>query len=533
MRTGLFLSRDDGRISDAVDVDALAQAYSHLSAARVYDNFFRLADQQDMLRTVVENRLDAVVLAGNSPKYFGDVLGGGLILKALNGHGINENKIAFANIREQVALAHPGEREGATKKARLLIDVALAKVEASHDVKSITVAPRRAVLVVGTTAGGIIAAAELLSKGFKVYLVEKEGSLRVRPDMERDLLPSLTAVQSDPRVRIFFSTGIQDVSGYCGEYNVVVATPQGKEELQVGGIILSVGDDLEWIEALRPKMRLNTDSEGYLRHETKIAGQTLDPGIWFVPFSGGRDTLASEISGAAIAVLSLASVLEAPEVAHPLLVSAVDESVCGGCGTCVKTCAFSASSIDVARRLSVIDTKRCKGCGNCVTACPTGARDLVTFPREYVGRAIDILSDGVLKSSEPKILTILCNHCGYSAMDAAGELIAQDPSQRLYLNAMPLLVECGGQVDTQYILSALSKGFDGVLLFVCQDGHCRNVVGNTDMQRRLGLFRAILRSRNIDAERLRVVPVTCEEGTEIIQEVRSLSEELRAMAVGV
>ena len=108
MRTGLFLSRDDGTISGTVDVDALAKAYAFLPAAKVYDSFFRYADQQALLNTVSESKLDAVVLAGNSPRYFQKVLGGNLILEALKGQGINENKVAFANIKEQVALPHQG-----------------------------------------------------------------------------------------------------------------------------------------------------------------------------------------------------------------------------------------------------------------------------------------------------------------------------------------------------------------------------------------------------------------------------------------
>jgi coenzyme F420-reducing hydrogenase delta subunit len=99
---------------------------------------------------------------------------------------------------------------------------------------------------------------------------------------------------------------------------------------------------------------------------------------------------------------------------------------------------------------------------------------------------------------------------------------------------MPLLVECGGSVDTQYVLEAFSKGFDGVALFMCRDGHCRNSVGNTDMGRRLGLFRTVLRSRRINDERLRVVPVYADDGEVVRQEIKALSEELTAMAaVGI
>lgn len=529
MRIGLFLSRDDGRVSRTVDVDALAKEYAHLAATKVYDNFFRQGDQEDILKTVAEKGLDAVVLAGNSPKYFDRVLGGNLILDALKNQGVNENKIAFANIREQVALPHSGENGKAMEKARLLIDVAIAKVGSSPSIESITVSPRRAVLVAGATAGGILAARELLAKGYRVYLVDRAPSMRAQPEMAEEILPTVTAVLSNPKAVLLFGTDINDVSGYCGQYTVALSTPGGSQEVRVGGIILSVGDDVDWISALRSKLRFNTDRDGFPEQEGGLLGQTGDPGVWFISNKAQGDSFSAEMSGASVAVLSLSTILDASEIAHPLLITAVNENVCGGCGTCVKTCAFSASSIDLTRKLSVINPERCKGCGNCVTACPTGARDLVSFPRNYVAKAIDILSHGAISGADPKILAVFCKNCGHLALDAAGGPSNQEASAKYSPSVMPLLVECGGNVDTQYVLQAFSKGFDGVALFVCRDGHCHNIVGNTDMQRRLGLFRAVLRSRDIDDDRLRVVPVYPNDGDVVIEEMNSFVDELKSM----
>jgi F420-non-reducing hydrogenase iron-sulfur subunit len=531
MKTGLFLSRDDGKISEAIDVDSLAGHFSHLPVAKVYDNFFRYSDHRDILKTVDENGLDAVVLAGDSPKYYDTVRDGRLILEGLKSRGINENKIAFANIKEQGALAHGGENGEVTQKAQLLIDVALAKVEMCHRVKSMRVTPRRSVLVIGTTPGGIIAARELLEKDYRVYLVEREAAIREHAGIEADILPGLTAVQMSDRADILLQTEIEDVSGWCGEYSVVLDTQTGREEIKVGGIILSVGDDAEWIGKLRPKMQLDIDHEGLLRGKQKsnLIGETREPGIWFIPFREDGDFLAAETSAASVAVVSLTALLDRNEIEHSVLISEVDEAVCGGCGTCVKTCAFSASSMDLTRKLSVIDTMRCKGCGNCVVACPTGARDLVSYPEKFILEAIEIMSRAELDDSEPRVLALLCNGCGYPAADAAGRSAIQAPELKYSTHVLPIQVECGGNIDTLYILKAFSRGFDGVALTVCRDGHCYHVVGNTDMERRIGLFREVLRSRNIDAERLRVINVSPHEGELFSSEIRSFCDELKSM----
>ncbi|MFC1562551.1 hydrogenase iron-sulfur subunit [candidate division KSB1 bacterium] len=530
MKIGIFLSRDYGVISETVNVDALAVEYSNLAVTKVYDSFFSYEDQQNMLKAVDENSLESIVLAGNSPKYFDSVFNGNYILEKLKNCGINENKIAFANIKEQAALPHEGENEIATKKARLLIDAALAKLEICHNIESLSVSPMRSVLVIGTTAGGLIAAKLLLDKGYKVYLLEKEESIQKQKDIKEDLLPTITVIQSDARAKIFFTAEIEDVYGWCGDYKVTLSTPAGKEEIWVGGIMLCVGDNTEWIKELKPKMQLDTDDEGLLRGVRKKShiGRTRDPGIWFVPYrKESSDHYASEANGAGIAVLSLTTILDRNEIEHRVLISEVDENVCGGCGTCVKTCAFSASSIDQVKKVSVIDPKRCKGCGNCVVACPTGARDLISFPEKYIFKTIDIFSNGVIDNSEPKVLAIFCNSCGYPALDMAGELSSQFPDLKYSPNLMPVLVECGGNVDTQYILRAFSKGFDGVAISICRDGHCHHIVGNTDMERRVGLFREVLRSRNIDDERLRIIHVSPDEGKLFSEEIISFFGDLK------
>ena len=64
MRTGLFLSKDDGTISKAIDFESLVSQFQEIDVCKIYDNIFRADDQSDMLKTVKEKKLEAVVLAG-------------------------------------------------------------------------------------------------------------------------------------------------------------------------------------------------------------------------------------------------------------------------------------------------------------------------------------------------------------------------------------------------------------------------------------------------------------------------------------
>lgn len=55
-------------------------------------------------------------------------------------------------------------------------------------------------------------------------------------------------------------------------------------------------------------------------------------------------------------------------------VSQVDDSICSGCGECVKTCPFLAIKVeDVAE----VDRDTCLGCGVCIDQCPEEALHLI------------------------------------------------------------------------------------------------------------------------------------------------------------
>jgi F420-non-reducing hydrogenase iron-sulfur subunit len=62
-------------------------------------------------------------------------------------------------------------------------------------------------------------------------------------------------------------------------------------------------------------------------------------------------------------------------------------------------------------------------------------------------------------SYEPKIIGFLCNWCSYAGADLAGT------SRKKYApNIRVIRVMCSGRVEPTFILKALQKGADGVLV---------------------------------------------------------------------
>jgi len=447
------------------------------------------------------------------------------LVSRLEEAGVNPNLIAFANLKEQCVLPHKDDAEGANRKAAYMVDEALARVRLASSVDTVLVAPHRAVLVIGATLAGIVGANWAARLGYRVFVLAKETDLEaIRKDLV-DVQPVLSDLQMNPLGEFILGANLVDVAGWCGDYSVTVAQDGQQRSLVVGGILIAVDDDREWASKLAPRLHINLDEQGHIesRNATTMATQTSEEGVLSVPPSEGPDRLRSQVEGACTAITVLDSMLSRNEIRHPLRTTEVDASLCGACGTCVKTCAFHACSIDQADRISVIDERRCKACGNCVTACPTGARDLVTYPQDYITRAIEIYAKCPANGT-PKVLCILCDGCGYPAADVAGL-----EGRRYPVSILPLRVACGGRVDTQHILEAFQHGFDGVLVTVCREGHCHNMVGNLDMGRRVNLFRTVLASRKLNSERLRILEIAPFEGEKFAHEASRFVDDLKTM----
>jgi len=522
MNIALYLSRSNGEVSRVIDLPKLAASFKELPVVKIFDDFFDPSAKDRIRNDIASKKLDGIVLAGESPLYYKINRGADSVLKEIESSGINLNRVGFANIKEQVALPHKKNPKGALLKAKTLIDVAIEKIKHSVPLESIEFPPNKRVAVIGAGLEGITAAERLLEHGNKVFLIDREKRLRLNEEETSAMRAPISYVLGHPNLTMLSSTTIEEVTGHQGDFKLHVKTGSKTDCLAVGAIIIAVGADTAYTGELRSVFYIDIDSKGYFKplNDTTLATMTQRPGIFMVPIAKNH---AVKTAFADSAALSAISMLDEPELVFRVLVSQVDEKLCGGCGTCIKTCMFKASSMDEKRRLATVDASRCRGCGNCVTSCPTGARDLLTNPTKYLHEAIDILSQ-LPSNGSPSVLFLLCDGCGYPSLDIAGLSGAEYP-----VNVLPLGVGCGARVDTQLILEAFARGIDGVLIGKCKEDRCENLVGSVDLDRRANLFREILRSRGINSERLRITGFEgCETG-EAAAEAATFLKELKKM----
>lgn len=529
-RIALFLSSDACRAGAPLDVGGLAEHYAGtLQVVHVVEDFHKPGSMMEILELVRRNRIESVVLAGRSPDYYDSTLGADYLADRLVKGGINPNLVIFANLSEHCSMVSEGYGPAPLhRKAIMLIDVALLDARIRNPVDTTEVPPRQRVLVIGSGEAAAVAAYRLVGRGFRV-VVASESEGWEWPDAYRaHLEPGVAALQLHDECRMIFSAGIRSVAGWAGDYEVVFVSDGEERVERFGGIVVAVGSDYERYAPLWPLLQIDSDANKrpLSRNRHTLAVRSAAEGVAIVRPPGSSDrsrsNLRQQTINAAAAVLEISNLLSEPWLDHANAVSKVDAADCGLCRTCIKVCAFHACSIDEEAETSKVEERLCKACGNCVVACPAGARDLIGGPTRFITEAIDLMAGRRMNREDPNVLAFLCAGCAYRAADSAAR-----KGQKIPIGVMPLRVQCGGRVDMQHVLQAFQGGFDGVIIGTCREGTCHNIVGHLYLDRRVVLFRDLLRSRGFDPEHLQIMDISPHEGELCATVMREFVDGLR------
>jgi F420-non-reducing hydrogenase iron-sulfur subunit len=125
---------------------------------------------------------------------------------------------------------------------------------------------------------------------------------------------------------------------------------------------------------------------------------------------------------------------------------------------------------------------------------------------------------------EPRIVAFFCNWCTYLAADLAGT------SRMKYApNARVIRLMCSGRLDPQFVLDALAKGADGVLIGGCHPGDCHYQEGNYKALRRYRLLRRLLLDLGVEPERIRLEWISASEADKLRDVMNEMIEQVRAL----
>lgn len=124
----------------------------------------------------------------------------------------------------------------------------------------------------------------------------------------------------------------------------------------------------------------------------------------------------------------------------------------------------------------------------------------------------------------PRIVAFFCNWCTYTAADLAGVSRLKYPA-----NARVIRVMCSGRIDPQFILDALAKGADGVLIGGCHPNDCHYVEGNYKMLRRYRLLTRMMKDMGIEPQRVRLEWISAAEGDKVKTVMTELVEQVKGL----
>ena len=253
-RIGVYVCQCGINIGGVVDVPSVVR-YAETLPNVVYtcDNLYTCSSdtQEKIKEAIVEHGLNRIVVASCSPRTHEP-----LFQETIREAGLNRYLFEMANIRDQCSWVHKREPEAATRKARELVKMAVAKARGLEPLERPTVGVTPRGLVIGGGLSGMTSALALAEQGFETYLVEKDealgGVLRKlyysidNVDLQSYLQGLTQRIEENDLIQVFLNAEVEDVSGYVGNFKSTVissSSGQSKTELEHGIVIVATGGE--------------------------------------------------------------------------------------------------------------------------------------------------------------------------------------------------------------------------------------------------------------------------------------------------
>jgi heterodisulfide reductase subunit A-like polyferredoxin len=193
-------------------------------------------------------------------------------------------------------------------------------------------------------------------------------------DLQRFMLNLVQKVQADMRIRVYLNSEVVRSSGYLGNFNTRLKTPEGEVTVPHGAAIVATdGTDQKVLEALR--VEVNGER---LSREALLRMHPVDSpkeGIFFASLDGYPNTIDEAIVQGRAAAVRASVILAKERIMVSGVAPAVSRADCAACLTCVRVCPCGVPYVG-EKGYAEIDPAICRGCGTCMAECPGKAISL-------------------------------------------------------------------------------------------------------------------------------------------------------------
>ncbi len=251
-RIGVFVCHCGANIGRIVDVTSTVEYVRTLpNVVYACEQLFSCATNsaKEITDTIKEKGLNRVVVAACSPRTLEP-----LFRDTLREGGLNQYYYDMANIREHCSWVHSKQPEEATKKAKDLARLSVARVRNLEPLQEIDLPVNGSALVVGAGIAGMTCALSIANQGHHVHLIEKENdpggmAQKIHYTLEgmdvRNLLDNLiNNTYKHPLIHVYTNAAITESTGYIGNFTTSIISDRGPVKITHGATVIATGSSI-------------------------------------------------------------------------------------------------------------------------------------------------------------------------------------------------------------------------------------------------------------------------------------------------
>lgn len=248
-RVGVFVCHCGANIGRVVDVPEVVKYASGLkNVVHAQESLFACStdNARQISDTIREKGLNRVVVAACTPRTHEP-----LFRDTCREGGINQYFYEMANIREHCSWVHSKDAKNATRKAKEIVRMSVARTSLLEPLKEYELPMNKTALVVGGGLAGMTSALSMANQGFRVQLLEKDKELggvarKIHStlegmDVQAFLKDTIRKVYQHPHIQVSHDATITNVSGYVGNFVTTVRSEGRVKDIEHGAAILATG----------------------------------------------------------------------------------------------------------------------------------------------------------------------------------------------------------------------------------------------------------------------------------------------------